>query len=215
MIQLTDKLYSDISRDDLVINLIKRLFNFFEITEEERQLLNEKSGIVLSRLEKCINGVDNKYFKRDGKAFFSSVHSGQYLMFLYYYSNEINKYNITLMEKIYYLNKILHSVDIYGAIELPETFFFEHPLGLVLGRAKYGNNFFAMQGCTIGGNKKAYPTLGDNLKMYSNSKILGNCIIGDNVIVAANTYIKDQNIPANSMVFGSSPNLIIKENRLK
>jgi len=214
MIQLTDKLYSDISRDDLLLNLIKRLSNFFEISNEEKQLLDSKLDCVLYRLEKCIDSVDNKYFKRDGKAFFSNVHSGQYLIFLYYYSNEIFQISSELMDKLYYLNKILHSVDIYGAILLPEIFFFEHPLGLVLGRAKYGNNFFAMQGCTIGGNKGCYPILGDNLKMYSNSKILGNCTIGNNVIVAANTYIKDQDIPANSMVFGSSPNLIIKENKI-
>ncbi|MDM1352179.1 transferase [Myroides marinus] len=211
MIQLTDKLYSDVSKEELLVNLIKRLSNFFDISSEENQLLKDKLDSVLFRLEKCIDGVDNKYFRREGKAFFSHVHSGQYLIFLYYYSNEINQIDSNLMDKIYYLNKILHSVDIYGAIGLPEIFFFEHPLGLVLGRAVYGNNFFAMQGCTVGGNKGCYPSLGNNLKMYSNSKILGNCIIGNNVIVAANTYIKDQNIPANSMVFGSSPNLIIKE----
>lgn len=214
MIQLTETLYSDISKDRLVLNLVKRLSNFFEITEEDEQILNSKLDRVLSRLEKCIEGVDNKYFKREGKAFFSHVHSGQYLIFLYYFSNELVQVKPDLMDKIYYLNKILHSVDIYGAIALPEIFFFEHPLGLVLGRAKYGNNFFAMQGCTIGGNKGCYPILGDNLKMYSNSKILGNSIIGNNVVVAANTYIKDQTIPENSIVFGSSPNLIIKENKI-
>jgi len=115
------------------------------------------------------------------------------------------------MDKIYYLNKILHGVDIYGEVELPSVFFFEHPLGMVLGRAKYGENFFAMQGCTIGGNKGKYPTLGNNLKMYSDSKILGNCNIGNNVIIGANTYVKDFDIQDNIMVFGQSPNLILKK----
>lgn len=47
--------------------------------------------------------------------------------------------------------------------------------------------------------------------MYSNTSILGDCHIGDNVIVDSGTLIKDENIPANSMVFGQSPNLIVKE----
>ena len=117
---------------------------------------------------------------------------------------------MSIKEKFYYLNKILHSVDIYPDVELPDSFFLEHPIGTVLGRAKYGNNFFAMQGCTIGGDKGVYPTLGDNLKMYANSKILGNCNIGDNVKLGADTTVKNQNIPSNSLVFGRTPNLIIK-----
>ncbi|MDR2221531.1 MAG: transferase [Flavobacteriaceae bacterium] len=213
--KLTEALYADISKENLIENLVKRLSNFFDISTDEKKLLNDTADVVLKRLEYCISNIDNKYFQREGNPFFSSLHSGQYLIFLYYYTNEVNKVDTQLMDKLYYLNKILHSVDIYGAVQLPDVFFFEHPLGLVLGRAVYGDNFFAMQGCTVGGNKAAYPVLGNNLKMYSNSKILGNCVIGHNVIVAANTYIKDQNIPDNSLVFGSTPNLIIKENKAK
>lgn len=213
--KLTEVLYADISKENLIENLVKRLSNFFDISMDEKKLLNDTADIVLKRLEYCVSNVDNKYFQREGNPFFSNLHSGQYLIFLYYYANEIAKVDVQLMDKLYYLNKVLHSVDIYGAIKLPDVFFFEHPLGLVLGRAVYGDNFFAMQGCTVGGNKEAYPILGNNLKMYSNSKILGNSVIGHNVIVAANTYIKDQNIPDNSIVFGSTPNLIIKENKTK
>lgn len=50
-----------------------------------------------------------------------------------------------------------------------------------------------------------------NVIMYSNSTILGNCNVGDNVILATGTIIKDQDIPNNSIVFGESPNLVIKE----
>ena len=60
----------------------------------------------------------------------------------------------------------------------------------------------------VGNNKGSYPTFGENVKMMSGSKILGNCEIGSNVIIAANTYVKDCNI--SYICFGSSPNLIIK-----
>lgn len=208
---ISDRLLSDLTAENIIQNLIKRMNHFFFISEDEMKIILEISDQVFERLEHCIENTDNKYFAKDEKPFFSYIHSGQYLIFLYFFSNEASKRGmVPLKEKLYYLNKILHSVDIYPDVELPDSFFLEHPIGTVLGRAKYGNNFFAMQGCTIGGDKGVYPTLGDNLKMYANSKILGNCNVGDNVKLGADTTVKNQNIPSNSLVFGETPNLIIK-----
>lgn len=39
-------------------------------------------------------------------------------------------------------------------------------------------------------------------------------IIGANVMVGANTIIKDEVVPSNVIVFGESPNLIIKKKRI-
>ena len=66
------------------------------------------------------------------------------MIFLYYLSHEIyaNTQNTILCDKIYYLNKIMNSVDLFYAIELPQKFGAEHPLGSVMGRAKYGEGFF-------------------------------------------------------------------------
>lgn len=208
---LFKNLESDIDQEHLLIILLKRLDNFFIISDEERNLLRNQHLAVLDRLVTCISGIDNKYFKRNNNPFFSHIHSGQYLIYLYFYSNLISKVDKPLGEKLYYLNKILHGVDIYPDLELPKVFFFEHPLGLVLGRAQYGNNFFAMQGCTVGGNKNCYPIIGENVKMFSNSKILGNSTVGDNVWLSANTYVKDTDIPSNSIVFGSRQELVIKQ----
>lgn len=141
------------------------------------------------------------------------------MIFLYYLSHDIYieyKKNI-LCDKLYYLNKILNSVDLFYAIELPQHFGAEHPLGAVMGRAKYSNGFFFYQGCTVGGtrDKKGnlyYPEIGENVHMYANSSILGRCHIGNNVKIGAGAIIKNQNIPDNSIVFGESPNLIIKSN---
>lgn len=157
MIELiSGKFYSDLTSDELLQNLIQRLNLYFYISEREKEILKSNSDNVIQRMFRCVSKVENKYFIKDGKPFFSYLHSGQYLMYLYFFSNEVRNIEKGLMNKLYYLNKILHAVDIYGEIELPEVFFFEHPLGLVLGRARYGNNFFAMQGCTVGGNKRKY-----------------------------------------------------------
>jgi len=165
----------------------------------------------LDRTLKCFEKNNNKYYKEDLNL--SVFHSGQYSIYLYYLANTIfKKSNDTqLASKIYYLNKILHSVDWFYEIELPNYWGVEHPIGSVLGRAKYNDGLFIYQNCTVGGNKKKYPTLGRNVIMYSNSTILGNCNIGDNVIISTGTTIKDQNIPNNSMVFGESPKLVVKQ----
>lgn len=39
-------------------------------------------------------------------------------------------------------------------------------------------------------------------------------VISSNAIIGANACIKDQDLSSNSIVFGESPNLVIKENRI-
>ena len=109
----------------------------------------------------------------------------------------------------------MNSVDWFYAIEMPEHFFAEHPVGSVLGRAKYGDYFYTYQGTTVGGNikdnKLYYPEIGHHVKLFSDAKVIGKTKLGNYVVVSANTYIKDEEIPDNCIVFGQSPNLIIKQ----
>ena len=117
-----------------------------------------------------------------------------------------------MCDKVYALNRALSSADLYYEVALPDVFTFDHPFGAVMGRAKYSDYFTFSQGCTVGNNHGVYPRFGKRVFMLSNSKVIGGCSIGNNVIIAANTYVKDQDVPDDSLVFGSSPNLIIKDN---
>ena len=165
---------------------------------------------AIDRSMRCFSHNTNKYYISGDINVF---HTGQYFTFLYYLSNTIYRNEISLeyetarkiCDKLYGLNKVVSSCDLYYEISLPEYFYVEHPVGSVIGRAKIGNGFFFMQGCTVGGNNMKYPTIGENVWMYSNSKILGNCHIGDHVICGANCYVKDMDIPSNSLVFGQYP----------
>lgn len=47
--------------------------------------------------------------------------------------------------------------------------------------------------------------------MCMNTAIIGDSHIGDNVTLGAGALVKDTDIPPNSLVFGQSPNLIIKK----
>lgn len=202
---------------------IRQLTGFFPLDADETRLIGEAMPSVLARCERCFLGVENKYYRCDGEARFNPFHSSQWLTFLYFLANtlstapEFEAYpgHKILADKVYYLNKIMNGVDIYHEVRLPEVFFFEHPLGTVVGRADIGDGLRMYQGCTIGGNfdKEGhihYPRIGRNFSMYANSKILGRCHVGDNVTLAANTYVKDTDLPDGATVFGSSPSLTIK-----
>ena len=202
--------------DSYLIELIRRQLSLFMITNQEIEKIRNILTEVIERTKYCFSASGNKYYSKDDKTYFNPFHSGQWCIFLYFLSHTLyqkDESNRVICDKIYYLNRMLNSADLYYEVNLPDIFMLDHPLGAVIGRAKIGNYFSFSQGCTIGNNKGIYPVLGENVRMLSNSKIIGKSSIGDNVIVAANTYIKDQDIESNVIVFGGSPNLIIKKKK--
>lgn len=211
-----------IPKEDILAQLLMQLKSHFFISEEEKAVIESRIDYALAACEDNFSHSENKYYfsEMDGVKMcrFNPYHSVQYMTFLYYLSNDIyeNANAGQLCDKIYYLNKILHSVDLFYAIKLPPHFGAEHPLGSVMGRAKYSNGFSFYQGCTVGGTyDKAgiihYPVIDENVKMYANSSILGECHIGSNVQIGAGALVKNQDVPENCIVFGQSPNLIIKQ----
>lgn len=167
---------------------------------------------AVERTAHCFSYSASKYFQEHAGEIlvFNSV---QYSVFLYFLSNTAYRHDKhgALAEKIFYLNKVLHSVELFYEVEMPSVFNVEHPLGSVMGRAKYADQFFFYQGCTVGGSGGYYPEIGFNVLMYSNSKLLGRSKVGDNVIFSANSYVINADIPSNCIVFGQSPNIIIKK----
>jgi serine O-acetyltransferase len=205
----------EIGRDRLFALVARQLGNLFEYEAAADEVaLNRALDEALERSHFCFARNLNKYFRRNGLVHFSPFHSGQYCIFLYYLGHSLARQGASsLADRVYYLNRALNGVDLFHQVTLPEVFCVEHPLGAVIGRAQIGNCFFFAQGVTVGGNKGAYPVLGSRVTMLSNSKVVGKSVIGDNVILAANSYVKDAIIPANSIVFGQDRNLVIKENK--
>lgn len=208
-------MWCELTIDELSQLVNRQLKNFWNIElskETDRCFEN-----TLKRLEKCFSYVKNKYFwHENGVVAFRIEHSVQYSIFLYMLSNELFKSELYKEANyVYFLNKVMNSVEWFYEVELPEIFCAEHPLSSVLGKAKYGNYLMVYQGVTVGGNwkdgKLYYPVLGEHVTLYANSTILGNAKIGNNVIISSGTYIKDEVIPDNAIVFGTSPNLIIKK----
>lgn len=107
----------------------------------------------------------------------------------------------------------MNGCDLYHEVDLPDYFTLDHPVGSVMGRAEYGEGFSFGQNCTVGNNRGIYPIIGRNVRMCANSSIIGNCHIGNNVTIGANSGVKDEDVPDNCIVFGYSPNLIIKQKK--
>jgi serine O-acetyltransferase len=195
---------------DLLERQLKSLLAFDP--EKDGSTLRSALPVALQRSEYCFSHTRNKYYHQDGETYFNPFHSGQYCVFLYYLSNTVGKIAGAgdLADRLYYLNKILNSVDLYHAVTLPAVFGLDHPLGSVMGRAVYSDGLMFMQNCTIGNNRGIYPSLGRNVTLYSGAKILGACRIGHHVTLAANACVIDQDVPDYALVFGSSPHLTIK-----
>lgn len=175
-------------------------------------------GKALERLDHCLNH-SIWYSKRQGPGSaspkFNHLYSDHYALFLAYLANSsVGVLPGWFTDKVYCLNKALHALDIGAHVDLPAVFAVTHGLGSVIGRARLGDYLMIYQGCTIGGSPDLhYPEFGDGVVMYAGSRVIGGCRIGGNVILSAGAQVVGQDIPADSVVFGQSPSLIIKPSR--
>ena len=205
---------------DMLLNQVSN--NFFKSIDDEL-LITKHLPRILDRFEKNISHNDNKYYWRlnergEKEAFFDPLHNCQWTLFLYLAGNTIYKFENDkkdaariLCDKIYGQSKAVSGCDMYYEVDLPEIFSFDYPLGSHMGRAIYSNGFSFVQGCTVGDKDGRYPTLCNNVKMLTGSKILGNSNIGENTIISEGAFVIDEDVPANSIVFGKSPFLTINQ----
>lgn len=168
---------------------------------------------ALARTASCYRGLRAKYFQDDGESVFNHLHTDQYAMFLYFVANSIFRMrgDLGVASRVYALNKALHGIDVFYEVELPSVFCFQHPVGTVLGRARYGEYFFVYQRCSVGSSvAHDYPTLGRGVVMFGGAAVIGKCVVGDNVWLSVNATVVDGVVPSDSIVFGQSPNLVVK-----
>lgn len=206
-----------IPKQDIELLLIKQLSAFFPITNKDTCVISDVIDAVFKRCENNFAKNPNRYYHTfDGKeVLFNPFHSGQWTIFLCYFSNHLYKFEQggELKDKVFYLNKIMNGLDIFYDVEMPNFFTLNHQVGSVIGRGLISDGFSFIQNCTVGESFGKWPTIGENCCMCAGSSIIGNSLIGKNVMVGANATIKNETIPDNVVVFGESPNLIIKKKK--
>jgi len=203
--------------DQLCHYVSKQLTSIFPDKDIKDKEIASDVDSSLERLEYGLSRLNDKYAKIDNSIVFNHLHTDHYAMFLYLLANTIykNNGNLLIANKIYALNKALHSLDVYFEVDLPDIFFFQHPVGTVLGRAKYSDYLVVYQRCTIGGKDRIYPVIGEGVVLYGGCSVIGNCTVGNNVWLSTGTCILQQDVPDNSVVFGCSPTLTIKQTKRK
>lgn len=125
--------------------------------------------------------------------------------------------------------KMAFSCDIGD--NLPDSTKMPHPIGIVIANeSEVGENVKIYQNVTIGANignernvniykklasveknkdkdKDSYPTIGDNVIIYSGAAIIGEIDIGENSIIGTNSVVK-KDIPPNSIAVGTPAEVI-------
>ena len=141
-------------KTDFILEVaIQQLRNNFLLTEIEAEEIKKIDKAAYEKTMYSLDKINLKYKNKYYEGELNPFNAVMYCQYLYRLSNEAYKLNlIKIAEKIYYLNKMLNSVELFYAVNLPKIWSCEHPLGSVFGRAQYGDYFFFYQGCTVGGN---------------------------------------------------------------
>jgi serine O-acetyltransferase len=84
---IANELHCDLSEEDLIKLLFKRMSNFFLLSKDEKKSIKEVHPLVLEKINICFQGIENKYFRKNNLLYFTPIHSGQYLIYLYWFSH--------------------------------------------------------------------------------------------------------------------------------
>ena len=168
-------------------------------------------GHALDRVDRCFSRINRADYSDNDGSRFDVLHSDQYCAYLYLLSNTIHNEHgdDRLATKVFYLNKALHSFNCMYSTQLPEVFWLVHCIGIVLGKTSYGNRLIVFHNATVGAARGEYPALGDGVVLSAGSSIIGKCVIGNNVVVAANCSIYERDIP-NDTIVASGSELVLK-----
>lgn len=86
---------------------------------------------------------------------------------------------------------------------------------VINGKATFGEQFFVTHNVTIGrdirGKRKGVPTFGNRVVVRTNSCVVGNVHIGNDVLIAPNTFV-NFDVPDHSVVIGNPATIHHRDN---
>lgn len=124
-----------------------------------------------------------------------------------YWYRKTNKHPNIANRLIYRIIKFLWHIEIPYSVSIGKGLYVGHPYGITINAgATIGENCNIHKGLTIGqenrGKRKGVPTIGNCVWIGINSTIVGGVKIGDDVLIAPNTFV-NIDIPSHSVVFGN------------
>ncbi|BBE31894.1 serine acetyltransferase [Tepiditoga spiralis] len=172
-----------------MIKIIKDFFHIFRSINKDLNEFIKKDPIATSKL----------------KIFFISTSLHGLISYRFY--SFFHKYKIYILSyPLYVLSKILYSMDIHPSAQIDAGVVIDHGIGVVIGEtAKIGSGTLIYHGVTLGAKKvmkgKRHPEIGKNVTIGAGAKVLGNIIIGDDVVIGSNSVVL-MDIPRKSLVVG-------------
>lgn len=142
------------------------------------------------------------------------------LRYMIYFRNAQNTNNKLM--KFYYEAKMYrmcrkYGIEIKTSTRIGRGFKMIHPYNITITPyATLGERVTVMKGATIGhiggtSKRKGSPKIGNSVYIGINSTLLGNITIGDDVLIAPNTFV-DVDVPSHSVVIGSPCQIHHKDN---
>lgn len=143
--------------------------------------------------------------------------------YIYYLRKASQHKKMSILEMYYRL--IVRKLSYKFGFQIPVTtsigkgFYIGHFVTVVInGKAKIGENCNIAHSTIIGqanrGKLEGYPTIGDTVWIGTGSVIVGNIKIGNNVLIAPNSFV-NTDIPDNSLVIGNPAKVIDNEDQTK
>jgi serine O-acetyltransferase len=106
---------------------------------------------------------------------------------------------------LFKLVQVLTGIELPCEVQLGRNFVIDHFGGIVIsGYAKFGDDCRIRNGVVVGLGKvdePCAPSIGNNVDIGSGAKVLGNVVIGDNVLIGANAVVICD-VPSNSIAVG-------------
>ena len=206
----------NISRINLRNYLIKQLnFMFPDEKQVAVHIIDDYISKALFKIRRSFDTIRSKYYQKKNKSYFDYLNGDHYAVFLYWLSNiAFNEGQISLAKKMFLLNKCMFGLDLFYEINMPDIFIMVHPLGSVVGRAKFSDFLVIYQGVTIGSTAKGvYPEFAEKIVLYSNTSVIGRCYLKENVVLGSNATLINQEIDSDKVVLGHYPNNKVLENK--
>lgn len=124
--------------------------------------------------------------------------------------NKLLKYYYLLyIKKCDAFNNCSFGTDINVGADFKTPPILKHgPKGIIINPlAKIGANCTLFHDVTIGVGRGGTPTIGDNCIIYPGAKIFGKIMIGNNVVIGANSVV-NKDVPDNAIVAGVPARII-------
>ena len=108
---------------------------------------------------------------------------------------------------LFKMAKDKNHIELSNKVQIGAGLYIGHPYGITINeKVVIGKNVNIHKGVTIGqenrGKRKGTPIIGDNVWIGINSTIVGAISIGNDVLIAPNSYV-NCNVPDHSIVIGS------------